>query len=474
MVYLDGDNDLENEAINNFLLMSEVGSTYDVNIIVQFDRNPSFNNDYDDWNSTKRYYINKGMIPDNSNALMDLGELNMGDPQTLIDFSNWAIQNYPARKYFLILWDHGSGWDGVCYDGTSNDDYLDINELGVSFKEITNNGVNKLEVIGFDACVMQMLEVSYELRNYGNFMLASEALQLGGWIYNSTFSSLTKNPRMSTINLGIEFINDFIVENICGYLNTLSLINLEHIDNLKNSVNNLAEKLVNEDYIEEIILTNEIVEEYQYLEYRFSIDLYDFASLLKNYIENTEIKNSAQIVMNEIERVVEYEKHGSDYLNSYGISIYLPIDEYNYDYSESSFAKDNFWNEFIIWYLNDGNFPPNKPNTPVGPTKGEIGKEYTYKTLTTDPEGDRIFYSWRWKELTYKSTDYYDSGDVCSISFRWDEEGTYEITVSAIDERGAQSLSSDPLSVTMPKSIVKNKLFQRIYENFLFLPFLLI
>ena len=37
-------------------------------------------------------------------------ELDMADAMTLRDFGVWAIEAYPAERYGLILWDHGSGW----------------------------------------------------------------------------------------------------------------------------------------------------------------------------------------------------------------------------------------------------------------------------------------------------------------------------------------------------------------------------
>ena len=47
-----------------------------------------------------------------SQVVEDLGEVNMADGQTLVDFVKWAMENYPADKYALILSDHGMGWPG--------------------------------------------------------------------------------------------------------------------------------------------------------------------------------------------------------------------------------------------------------------------------------------------------------------------------------------------------------------------------
>ena len=64
MVYLDADNNLEDVGIDNFLHMAQVGSTNDVNIVVQFDRSSSYDTSYGDWSTTKRFHVEKDMTPD--------------------------------------------------------------------------------------------------------------------------------------------------------------------------------------------------------------------------------------------------------------------------------------------------------------------------------------------------------------------------------------------------------------------------
>ena len=112
MVYLDADNDLEKFGIADFNEMETVGSTSDVQIVVQMDRIPGYDATNGDWTDTRRFRV----IKDNdtktisSPVLQNLGEVNMGDPQSLVDFVNWAKTNYPADHYCLVLWDHGGGW----------------------------------------------------------------------------------------------------------------------------------------------------------------------------------------------------------------------------------------------------------------------------------------------------------------------------------------------------------------------------
>ncbi|MCX7806940.1 MAG: clostripain-related cysteine peptidase, partial [Planctomycetota bacterium] len=116
MVYMGADNNLEWAGIEDFLEMASVGSTADVNIVVQFDRTPCFDTRYKNWSLANRFHIGAGMEPYPKCAVADWGdgrgarEVNMGDPRNLTDFVKWAAENFPAERYALVLWNHGGGW----------------------------------------------------------------------------------------------------------------------------------------------------------------------------------------------------------------------------------------------------------------------------------------------------------------------------------------------------------------------------
>ena len=82
-------------------------------------------------------------IPNDTNSVLDLsreegsriiagtGEsANMGSPRTLSAFINYCTDNYPAKHYGLILWDHGGGplW-GYGSDELFGNDSLILQEL---------------------------------------------------------------------------------------------------------------------------------------------------------------------------------------------------------------------------------------------------------------------------------------------------------------------------------------------------------
>jgi hypothetical protein len=176
MVYLDADNNLESAGIDDLNEMEVAGSTDRVKIVVQMDR---AERDYDDdttngnWTGAKRFYVtqdtDQAII--NSPVIDDLGEVNMGDPAVLQSFIEWAIANYPAQHYALVLWNHGSGWregnnssaiKSVCIDDQANDE-LTMTELRSALNAANATTGEVLDIVGFDACLMQMVEVAYQV-----------------------------------------------------------------------------------------------------------------------------------------------------------------------------------------------------------------------------------------------------------------------------------------------------------------------
>ena len=329
MVYLDGDNNLEAAGIDDFLEMASIGSSPDANIVVQFDRVGGYSTSYDNWTSTKRFYITNGMTPTEDNALQDLGELNHGDPQTLIDFVNWAKENYPADNYALVLWNHGGGWrldkqerearllqnkkkmsfKAVCWDDTNGHDSLYMDEVQSAL-----NSAGGANLIGFDACLMGMVEVAYEMRDLGEVMVGSEETEPGdGWPYDAILQDLVNNSEWSPAELGSSIVDRYYES--YGDSETQSAIDLSNMDNLANSISNLGQAMID-----------------------------NWSS------EPAAVKIAAVSVITEIENSVIREQHGSAWRNAAGLAIYLPQTSGDFDSDYNTvidFSNDTQWNEFI-------------------------------------------------------------------------------------------------------------------------------
>jgi hypothetical protein len=353
MVYLDGDNNLESCAIDDFLEMSSVSSTAGVNIVVQFDRIPSYSSAYDDWTTCKRFLVTPGMTPTPANALTDLGECNMGDPNTLSDFVDWAMTQYPADNYALILWDHGSGWKEKKWVPWDNgQDYLTLQETEQALAG------KSLSLLGYDACLMHLIEVVYQVAGSAGISVGSEESEPGdGWPYNTILSDLTGTPTMTPTTLGTTIVQRYIESYGTGGDETQSAVDNGDVSGLVTAVDNLADVLITKipDYYDEIKQARDEAEEFYWDAYIFPqqylyIDLYHFAELIESYVPGT--STAAQAVMNNINTAVYAEDHGSGHPDVHGLSIYFPETEAGYltSYENTNFAVDTHWDEFLKEY----------------------------------------------------------------------------------------------------------------------------
>lgn len=229
MVYSDADDEvLENDMFIDINEMELIGSTDQVTMVAQIDRHEDWLDD--DWHNTRRYRITQDDDLDtiNSELVADLGEQNMADPQTLIDFVTWSIQTYPAQRYALILSDHGMGWIGGWSDPnpglpgpdglelTSGGDLLLLNEIDDALGTIRQQtGIDRFDLVGFDACLMGHLEVAVAVAPHADIMVASQELEPAmGWAYAAFIDELANNPAMDGTQLARQIVDSYIDEDI--------------------------------------------------------------------------------------------------------------------------------------------------------------------------------------------------------------------------------------------------------------------
>ena len=148
----------------------------------------------------------------NTEPLADMGEVNMGTPEALADFVLWAMENYPARHYALTISTHGAGWTGNGPDETDENDHLQLPEIVQALEEVRAiTGIDQLDIIGFDACLMGQLEVYEALAPYTQYIIAAEEVIPGnGWEYTTPFSQLADDPTMSAEQFGRNIVDAYL------------------------------------------------------------------------------------------------------------------------------------------------------------------------------------------------------------------------------------------------------------------------
>lgn len=201
LVYHDADCDLEAPMLDDLDEMVAAGGTKDVNVVALVDRSPKgepagrYSNravgGLADWSGGKLVQVTKGKLVELA-ALPE--EPNFGDPATLVAFVDRAVEAFPAKRYALVFGDHGLAWPGVCADESHDDDFLTPAELGAALKTLTA-AHGRLDLVGFDACLMANLETAAMLAPFAKVMVASEELEPGtGWWYTPVLEALGKAP----------------------------------------------------------------------------------------------------------------------------------------------------------------------------------------------------------------------------------------------------------------------------------------
>ena len=217
MLYQNADDEVLEEDLYNDLNEAElVGSTDAVTVVSQMDR---FDGGFDgdgDWTSTKRFLVTQDDDLDAvwSPEIADLGEVDSGAPETLVDFAVWAMTTFPAQHYALILSDHGAGWLGGWTDNTPNEGALmSVSEIDAALGEIlARTGVAQLDFLGFDACLMADVETLAGIAPHAAYAVASEETEpTMGWAYAEVLYALASNPAMTGAELATTVVDTYIV-----------------------------------------------------------------------------------------------------------------------------------------------------------------------------------------------------------------------------------------------------------------------
>jgi len=401
LLYLDGDNNLYPYLNRAIAQLEAQPANPNVNILVLFDG--------DRTNDSWRFLVQPGGNYTIGVNKWYMGELNMGDPQTLSSFITWARENYPAQHYYLAIADHGRGTTGVAWDDTNNRDYLSTSELRSALQTATNSGQWRIDVLHYDTCLMALLENAYQVKDYADYLVASENLGWSVFAYDAyaqvqgagsqsvsapyEFAALaarvtaSTTPRQLAIDIADAYFNHPAIRN---YPRTISALDLSKAAEVRQAVDAFATALRNnpstiKTYIQNTRSATQKFDSRDY--YKITdddeyLDLYHFAQRVKQYISNSEVQNAAQGVMNALNAgfvVVEHHQSGMwggeeelywDLDNAHGVSVYFPPRSGSSDYNKYvshqlfRFTAESVWDEFLVDYFGAMGLPPETPTEP--------------------------------------------------------------------------------------------------------------
>lgn len=455
MLYQDADDKvLEQDIFIDFNEAERVGSSERVNIVAQLDRYIGGFRGDGDWSDTRRYFIQRD---DNLDVIRSpyesIGEVDMSNPQVLFDFVTWAISNYPADKYVLIMSDHGMGWPGGWTDpepssGPRNNlpiaraigDAMYLQDIDAALQAVREQtGLDAFELVGMDACLMGHMEVFTALAPHARFAVASQEVEPAvGWAYTSFLTDLVNNPDITGRELGQAIVDSYIVEDqrvtdanaraqfvgrggisaqqLAAQLEqgvTLAAVDLSQMPAAIEGLNRFSLYLQNMD--------QRVVAKSRNYAQGFTsifgqnvpasyIDLAHFSALLVRETNDQNLRGVVEEMFGTFQNLVVAEKSGSKKPGATGLSIYFPNSQLygsaaagpaSYVPVAERFSGVSLWDDFLNFHYTGRSFQdtagllsvPDRSAVIEAPGAGAISLSPLTVDTTTVAPGETILMS---------------------------------------------------------------------------------
>jgi hypothetical protein len=286
------------------------------------------------------------------------------------------MEMFPAENYLISLWNHGGGIRGVCWDDGNDHDNLNLQELDHAFSTIQNTTGEKIDVLGYDACLMGAASIHYQVNEYIENTVASEATESNdGWPYELYCTLLKENPETTPVELA-EYMVEKYVESygvfepwvtqaafrnqemlqVYADLDVFAQVLTDRIPVYQAQIWDARENTENYDLTKEGPYMPE-------LSGYPMCDLWDFMDelQLRIYLDE-ELNNAIMALKNSINTARIAYGSGTDMPDSHGLSVYFPAQEdptgerlipssYQEElYEPTKFAQDHLWDEFLKTY----------------------------------------------------------------------------------------------------------------------------
>ncbi len=366
----------------------------------------------------------------------------MGDPTTLSTFITYGITNFPAEHYALIISDHGAAWPGVGPDESAGESVLDLPELQQALQTgLTDAGVERLDLLGFDACLMATYEVASALQPYADRLIASSETEPGtGWDY-SVLGMLAADPSTSVDDFGVAIVDSFIANSTPD--STLAMLDLAQMPALDEAMATFSSALVER--------TDTVAPEVGRTlagnpAYGRSPDptqdfyMTDLGTLIATIgAEALDVSAQADAVLQALNDVVVYRSSGPQAPSFSGLSIYFPPSA---DYFDQAYVyaapNPSGWVDFLESYYTAGQGIAETEHPTFLDAEPAVGGDATGVTVegTVDPAAIENLASGTLSygvQLDDGSTVYYGD-ETATIDDAGLVSGSYDLSVLTISD----------------------------------------
>jgi hypothetical protein len=401
-VWVAGDNNLESFGETDLGEMKSVGSTDEVTVVAQFDRMGD--------EQTRRYLL-RANTPLEDDVVAELGETNTGDPAIATDFFSWAFGEWPSEKRLAVIWNHGSGIDetdiyaraatrglrierapdadgdaiprarvrevassghrravfattlekavnsrAIAYDDTARD-FLDNDELKRVLTDVVQNVGGRIDVLGFDACLMNLVEVSYQLRGTVDHIVGSEEVEPGdGWPYDGVLSELAAAPDSTPRDAAKQFVRKYMDSYRGDDTVTQSAVDVSRVESVAEATSAFAEACVPLiDSREDFGDFSKAVKNAQRFRMKDFADLGDLCERVGSSSAPQGVRDAAAKVhaalFGEAPFVIASGQKGAGVESATGAAVYFPIvGDVQVAYDQLDFGHDTAWGNLIKRY----------------------------------------------------------------------------------------------------------------------------
>ncbi len=297
-----------------------------------------------------------------SPVLENKGTKDMSDWQTLKEFLNYGLANYPAKKYMLIVDDHGAGWPGSCVDDQNGSGrIMSTYDMANAVEQASAaNNVAKFEIITFHACLMSMVEVAYEFRNSANYLVASEFSMPMESVLGSNIwlSNLNHNPTLGARELASNIAQAVYQAGIDKQkIVHMAATDLSKIGHLAAKMDNFGTQLSTSigDHWDELLdaWLNTNTTQYDGPAY---VDIRELANKVKQEpnLQNINlISHAADSVITALNEAIVITNTNAQGITRGGLTIHMPYLREMYD--STSYARLEFqqvpWTNFVSQFI---------------------------------------------------------------------------------------------------------------------------
>jgi hypothetical protein len=261
---------------------------------------------------------------------------------------------------------------GICWDDSAGN-YLTNEKLDYALSVIRKKYLNneKFAIIGFDACLMSMIEVCDLLQQHAHIMVGSQEVELGtGWnyqkvlepflyrplnkrdfarhiahVYEETYNKITNDYTQSAI-----FLDDlsFLQENV----NDVSTLLIEALQLQKNkSVHNAIRASKNKLLCTHFDEPSYIDLHHLYTNLEYNLKHFSFTDTKRGQKITNELRTLLDHGRAIIRKLVLANVCGKNLNQARGISIYFPERRIHSSYAHIPFAKQNKSSQLLHMYV---------------------------------------------------------------------------------------------------------------------------